>query len=136
MALGRLIAVNYMMTVFSTVTNLADFFKGPLPEIKSIKKLYSQIKLVFNAPEGRVIVQCGEGSRIYKFLVLSNDVHKYPVCNFIYIPEENRLDFFSMDMPHIPMIQWKNKKAVFKNYSEALDRAGMDKIFNSIINTL
>ncbi len=136
MALGKLLDLTYMATVFSTVKDLADFFKTSLPEMKIVKRLYNSIKLTFNAPEGRVIVQCSEGDRLYKFIILSNDVHKYPICNFVYIPSLDRLDFYSQDMPHMPMLQWKNKKPVFKNYSEALDRAGMDKIFIGIINTL
>lgn len=136
MALGKLLQINYAMIVFSAVKDLSDFFRTKLPEMKTIKALFSAIKLVFKTAEGRLIMQVGEGARVYKFLILSNDVNKYPIANFVYIPEEKRLDFYSMDMPHIPMIQWKNKKAVFRNYSEALDRAGIDKVFSGIINVM
>lgn len=135
-ALGKLQIINYATMMFSTVKDQMDFFRTNLPEMKTVKALFNAIKLHFNTPDGRLLLQCAEGQRIYKYLILSNDVHKYPIANFIYQPLEKRLDFYSMDMPHIPTLQWKNKKPVFKNYSEAMDRAGIDKVFNNIINTL
>ena len=51
------------------------------------------------------------------------------------IPKDNRFDVFNADS-NIPVIQWKNKKPVFKNYSMLLDKMGLDKLFTKIVNPL
>lgn len=136
MSSGKLLDISYNSTIFSRVTDLADFFSTNLPEMKVLKAIYNSIKLTFGSVEGRIIVECSEGDRIYRLTVLTNSVHKYPIGWLVYIPIQKRLDLYMQDSPHIPLIQWKSKKPVFKNYSELLDKAGLDKIFANIVNVL
>ena len=136
MSSGKLLDISYNSAMFSQVTDLADFFGSNLPESKTLKALYNAVKLTFGAVEGRIIVQCLEGDRVYKLIVLTNNIHKYPIGWLIYMPLLKRLDLYMTDSPHLPLIQWKNKKPVFKNYSELLDKAGLDKIFTNIVNVL
>lgn len=136
MSSGRLLETSYNSAMFSQVTDLSDFFSTNLPEMKILKAIYNAIKLTFKTVEGRIIMQCAEGSRIYKLTILTNDVHRYPIGWLVYIPLQKRLDLYMQDSPHLPLIQWKNKKPVFKNYSELLDKAGLDKIFANIVNIL
>lgn len=136
MSSGKLLEISYNSAMFSQVTDLADFFSTKLPEMKVLKAIYNTIKLTFGTVEGRIIVQCAEGDRIYKLVVLTNNIHKYPIGWLVYIPLQKRLDLYTQESPHLPLIQWKNKKPVFKNYSELLDKAGLDKIFANIVNVL
>lgn len=136
MSSGKLLEISYNSMIFSQVTDLADFFNSNLPEMKTIKAIYNSIKLTFGTVEGRIIVQCSEGDRIYRMQILTNSVHRYPIGWIVYIPIQKRLDLYMADEPHLPLIQWKNKKPVFKNYSELLDKANFDKLFTNIINVL
>jgi len=136
MAIGKLLETNYLSDKFSTIIDITDFYKTALPEMKTVKSLYTAIKQLYNTTNDRILFQCAEGKRIYKYIVLSKDIHKYPVGWFIYIPEKKRLDFYTEEEPSLPFIQWYNKKPVWKNYPAALDRAGLDKIFTGIINSL
>ena len=134
--IGKLLNINYNSLVFSEVKDNADFFNTKLPEIINIKALYGSIKLSLKIPEGKLVIFCAEGERVYKIVVLSNDIHKYPIGWFVYIPQQKRLDLYTLSSSEIPLIQWKNKKAVFKNYDLLLDMAGLDKVFTNIVNTI
>lgn len=136
MAIGKLLDISYNSMIFSDVKDKSDFFNTKLPEMIIVKALYNNIKLTMKIPEGKLLIQCSEGDRIYKFIILSNNIHKYPIGWFVYLPLQKRLDLYIQDNPHIPFIQWKNKKPVFKNYDTLLDIANLDKIFINIINSL
>ena len=136
MSSGKLLDMSYNGYMFSKVKDLSDLFKSKLPEIMVVKKLHSSIKLCFNIPEDRLVVEVAEGDNIYKYTVLSTDIHKYPIGWFIYIPKQKRLDVYSQDSPSLPLIQWKSKRPVWKSYSDLLDKAGLDKIFSNIVNVL
>ena len=99
-----------------------------------VRSIYDNSKILFNVPGNNIQVMCAEGERIYKFIILSLGVQKMPIGWFIYIPEQKRIDLYTPDSPMIPMLQWKNKKPVFKNYSAFLDRVGFDRLFDKLIN--
>lgn len=126
--------INYNQLNFALVTNLNDFFKTKLPEMTQVRSIYDNSKILFNIPGNSIQVMCAEGERIYKFIILSPGVQKIPIGWFVYIPGQKRLDLYTPENPMIPMIQWKNKKPAFKNYSTFLDRVGFDKLFDKIIN--
>lgn len=126
--------INYNQLNFALVTNLNDFFKTKLPEMTQVRSIYDNSKILFNVAGNNIQVMCAEGERIYKFIILSPGVQKMPIGWFIYIPGQKRIDLYTPDSPMIPMIQWKNKKPVFKNYSAFLDRVGFDRLFDKLIN--
>lgn len=136
MAIGKLLNTNYIMSVFATIIDIDDFFKTKLPEMRTVNAIYKAIRLLYGTTKERLIFECSETDRVYKYTILSNDVHKVPICWFFYIPLHKRLDYYTEESPQLPYLQWQNKKPVFKNYSSALDRAGLDKIFSGIINVL
>lgn len=125
---------NYM--TFAKVTDLADLMKSNLPEMTKVKGLIDNSKILFDLPTNRVLLEVSQGDRVYKITLLTPDVNKYPFGWLIYLPLQNRLDLYSSDSPSIPIIQWKSKKAVFKNYTTLLDRAGLDRIFDKLINII
>lgn len=121
---------------FAKVSDLGDLFKSNLPEMTKVKGLLDNSKILFDLPTNRVELQVSEGDRVYKIMLLTPDVNKYPFGWIIYLPLQKRLDVYSADSPSIPVIQWKGKKVAFKNYSLLLDRAGLDKIFDKLLNTI
>lgn len=125
---------NYLMLPFSEVVDINDFMKSKLPEMNQVKGLYDNIKLLFNLPGSNIALFCSEGERIYKYMVLAQDLYKTPLGWFYYIPAQKRLDLYSPDSPSIPILQWKNKKPVFKNYLSIFDRVGLDKLFSKLVN--
>lgn len=131
-----MLSVNYNQVQFSNVIDYNDFYKTKLPEIIKIRSLVDNTKLLFNLPGDRVILQVGQGERIYKLLLLSPDIKKNIIGWIIYLPLESRLDIFLPDNPDIPLLQWKNKQAVHKNYATLLDRAGLDKLFSRLVNII
>lgn len=130
-----MLSVNYQYLKFSRVLDLNDFYKSKLPEIIKIRSVIDNIKLLLAVSNNRLILEVAEGERIYKITVLTPDVKKIPYAYFAYIPKDNRFDVFNADS-NIPVIQWKNKKPVFKNYSMLLDKMGLDKLFTKIVNPL
>lgn len=136
MSSGKLLDISYNSLPFSDIKDNTDFFNTKLPEMITVKALYGNIKLSLKVPEGRLLIQCSEEGRIYKFIVLSNDIYKYPIGWFVYLPLQKRLDVYTQDNPYLPFIQWKNKKPVFKNYDSLLDRAGIDKVFINVVNSM
>ena len=83
-----MLSVNYNYMNFSVVSDLSDFYKSKLPEMTKIKALVDNIKLLFNLPADRVIVEVAEGERVYK------------------------------------------------GYSVFLDKCGLDRVFDKIINVI
>jgi len=124
---------NYNLLQFSAVGNLPSFFREKLSEITKIKSIYENTKMLFNLPPDRLKLFVAEGERVYKIIFFTPDIHKYPIGWFVYLPLQSRLDLYEANSPDIPFIQWKNKKPVFKNYSELLSFAGADKLFNRVV---
>ena len=52
--------------MFSEVTNNADLFSQNLPEMKTLRLLYNNAKLLFKLPENRLIIYTEEGGRTYQ----------------------------------------------------------------------
>lgn len=126
--------ISYNTLDYSKVVDLNDFYRSKLPEIFKIRSIIDNSKLLFNLPGTRVILEVDEaGKRIYRITLLDTSVNKQPFGILIYLPLQNRLDLYSMSSD-VPLIQWKNKRPVFKSYDFLLDRAGLDKLFQKIIN--
>lgn len=126
----------YNYNNFAQVVDLGDFYSAPLPEMNKIKALVGAIKLLFSLPDTYLNIEVAIGERVYKFTMLTQDVHKLPFGWFVYMPLENRLDLYVAENPYSPTIQWLNKKPVTKAYSMLFDKAGIDSRFKTIVNIL
>lgn len=131
-----MLSTSYNYMNFAKVSDLGDLFKSNLPEMTKVKGLLDNSKMLFDLPTSRVDLMVSEGDRVYKIMLLTPDVNKYPFGWIIYLPLQKRLDIYSADSPSMPIIQWKGKKVAFKNYSTILDRAGLDKIFDKLVNII
>jgi hypothetical protein len=131
-----MLPINYKYTSYSRVADIADFFKSTLPEMHKLKALHNSLKLLFKVTNADIIVECSDVGRIYKFTLMSTGVNKYPIGEFYYLPQNKQLDLWDLSKPQMPLIQWKGKKAVFKNYSLLLDKVEMEKLFQKITNVI
>lgn len=131
-----MLEINYNQINFSLVVDLPDFYKSKLPEIVKVRSLIDSCKLLFKLPGDRVILEVSESDRIYKITLQNPDIKRTLLGVIVYLPLQNRLDLFLPDNLEIPLIQWKNKQVVHKNYSMLLDRAGMDKLFSRLVNVI
>ena len=121
---------------FSLVTDMTEFYKEKLEEIPRIRSFINQIKLTFSLPTDRVILEVAEGERIYRITLLTTDVKRQVFGFMIYVPSNRQLDIYDVSDQDIPLIQFRSKKAVFKNYSHLLDKAGLDTLFLKLSNVL
>lgn len=123
---------------FAKVQNLASFYKdsSSLPEIPKLRALIENAKLLFSLPSSRIILECAEGERVYRITLLTTDVKKQIFGFIIYIPDNRQLDIYDVSDQSIPLLQFKSKKAVFRNYSHLLYKAGLDTLFLKLSNVL
>ncbi len=129
------ISYNYTSR-FSLVEDLAAFWQERLPEIPRIKTLMMNVQLLFNLPSNRVMLEVAEGQRIYKVTFMTPDVEKIPFGWVVYLPQIKQIDLYSVRDAGMPMVQWKNKKIVTKNFDYLFERAGIETIFNKLVNSL
>lgn len=126
--------LSYQNLIYAKVEDMNDFYRGTLPEIVKIKTLISTLRLIYSLPPDYIELQVSEEGRTYKVLVKGS--RKSILGWFYYIPLQKRLDLYSSDTPDVPLIQWKNKRAITKNYSKILDGAGIDKAFDRLLSIL
>lgn len=126
--------LNYLTISFAEVPDMNSFYRERLPEIPKIRSFINTLRLMFSLPPSRIQLLVGQGSRVYK--IIMKDTKKNSFGWFILIPTENRVDLFDYSNPEIPIIQWKNKKAVTKNYDQVLINAGIEKVFDRIIGLI
>ena len=126
--------LNYLKTSFADITDLNSFYRERLLEVPKIRSFINTLRLMYSLPPSRIRLQVGQGSRVYKVIMMDNK--KSVFGWFILMPLENRVDLFDYSNPEIPVIQWKNKKAVTKNYDKVLINAGIEKVFDRIIGLI
>lgn len=123
--------------LYASVEKLAGFYKDSdkLPETVKIRSIMGSIRGLFRVPQTKIKLYVAGGARIYKFEILSPDsVQPLPIGAIYYLPLEKRLDLYDYSISwDIPMIQWKNKKVVSSGCSILANRAGYDKLFQSIV---
>jgi len=129
-----MLSLYYQGLEFADVTDLNDFYRETLPEVQKVKSLISTARLVYSLPPNRVLLQLGQGDRVYKILLLDNKKRFFGW--FVYMPLQKRLDLFSIDMPDVPLIQWQNRKTVTMNYNQLFVLSKIDKVFDRFTSIL
>lgn len=127
---------NYLGMKYAEVTNKTDFFKNALPEMMQVRSLYEAIKLLFNVSSERVKIETVEEARIYRYTILNPTVIKNVLGWIVYIPQQKRLDIYTVRDFNTPLLQFRNKKPVWKNYPLFLDRIEFDKLFTKLLNVI
>ena len=126
--------LNYLNISFAEVSDMNSFYRERLPEIPKIRSFITTLRLMYSLPLSRIQLLVGQGERVYKIIMKDNKKNSFGW--FIILPTENRVDLFDYSNPEIPIIQWKNRKAVTKNYSQVLINAGIEKVFDRIIGII
>lgn len=131
-----MLSIDYVKLTFADVKDPGVLFKEAAnrTEALKLKSAWEAMKTVFNV-NVNVKLQVAEGSSVYKFIVLSPDFKKIPVGVIFVIPGQKRVDVWSVG-DNLPLIQFKSRAAVFKNYPAILDMAGLDKLFERLVTTL
>ena len=128
---------SYIGVPFAQITKLAEFYKDSvkLPETVKIKSMIGSIRGILKIPQTKILLNVAQGARIYRFDILSpKSTTPNVIAAIYYLPLVNRVDLFDyMISPDIPLIQWKNKKAVSMGCSMLSSLAGFDRLFQQII---
>lgn len=121
--------LSYQTKAFSLVAKPVDLFKelGSSSESIKVKLIYDTAKSIFGT--NSVLIEISEGDNIYRYNILSSDYKKQPLGYFVYIPKERRLDVW-ITGEMLPLLQYKGKTIVFKNFSGFLDKIGLNKLFD------
>lgn len=128
---------DYLTYGFMEISDLQDFYKTNLPEIPKLRTLIGGCSRLFKVHSRNISVAISKtenSNKVYRLGIYSQD--KTTVLGLIYyIPEEGRIDVYDSN-PRIPLVCWKNKRCVWKNFSELLQRLGLEKIFQPLITGL
>ena len=127
----------YTKQPFALVKDPGKFFQQERGSstILKVKAMYEAIKVVFNVVAPKLEIMESEEDEVYKYTVISPDYLKQELGSLVYIPKTRRLDVW-VGGDIIPLLQFKVRNPVFRNYSAFLDRAGVAKIFDRMVNIL
>lgn len=129
------LSFDYMLDKYMLVSDKQDFFRITLPEISKLRTLCSSCANLFKVSQTNISIAVSkrEENKVYRLGIESKQ--SGVIALLYYIPSEGRLDLYDSD-PNTPLIAWKNRRCVFKNYSELLKILGIDKLFQPIISGL
>ena len=126
--------VDYNKLVFAEVKNVTGFFKEEAgANAMKVKSLYDSIKLTFGL--NSLVMMVAQEADVYKYVILGQDVRKTVLGSIVYIPKDKRLDIW-LPGDILPMLQFKGRSVVFKNYAALLDKLGLDRMFDKLIVNL
>lgn len=124
----------YLLLEFDEVVNINDFYREKLPEIIKIKSLISAIRLMYSLPPKNINLSVSKGDRAYRLDLYDN--RKILFGQIYYLPLLKQVDLYTSEDIETPILQWKNKKAVTKNYNRLFLYSNIDKVFDRIISLL
>ena len=127
----------YTKQKFALVKDPNKFFQQERGSsvILKVKAMYEAVRTVFNITAPRFEIMESDEDEVYKFTVVGSDYPKQDLGSLVFIPKARRLDVWvAGDI--IPLLQFKVRTPVFRNYSAFLDRAGVAKIFDRMVNIL
>ena len=124
---------DYVAYNYSLITNKNDFFRTSHPEISKLRTLHNSCATLFKVPQNAISIEMSmqEGlPKVYKLVVTNRTIGE--ICVLFYIPKELRLDLYEPSMA-APLIAWKNRRCVWKNYSELLKILNLERLFQTLI---
>ena len=129
-----MLSLNYLEIPYAEIKDINSFYRELLPEIPKIRSFVNTLRLVFSLPLSCIQLFVGQGERFYR--IVMRDSKKNIFGWFYILPLENRVDLYDSSSSDIPIIQWKNRKAVTKNYNQTFINIGIEKSFSRLINTI
>lgn len=126
---------DYITYNYSLVINKNDFFRTSHSEISKLRTLHNSCSTLFRVPQNAISIEMSmqEGtSKVYKLTISNRPVGIF--CILFYIPKETRLDIYDpFSSSGTPLIAWKGRRCVWKNYSELLKILNLERLFQSLI---
>lgn len=129
--------IMYQNLNYSIVKDRADFFKSPLAEMIYVRSLFDSIKILFGINDNKITLGVStDNSRVYKYSIFNPTVNNMIIGCIFYLPLQKRLDIYTLDNFKLPLIQYRDKKIVYKNYNIFFDRVGFSKLFDKLLNSI
>ena len=127
------ISFEYLAYNFMFISNKQDFFRTSNPEISKLRTVQSTCSNLFKVPQNNISIEVSDndaGNKVYKLIIDSRQLGL--ICVLYYIPGQGRIDIYDQD-PTMPIVAWKNRRCVWKNYSKLLTVLNFDKLFQPLI---
>lgn len=129
--------IMYQNLNYSIVKDRADFFKSPLAEMPYVRSLFDSIKILFGINDNKITLEVStDNSRVYKYSIFNPTINNMIIGCIFYLPLQKRLDIYTLDNFKLPLIQYRDKKIVYKNYNIFFDRVGFSKLFDKLLNSI
>lgn len=131
-----MLPINYGLLVYAEVNKPAELFRdmGNNTESGKVRSLFDSAKSVFGITSVNFYISKESG--VYKFVILSGPVrNRQIVGELYYIPKDRRLDIWTAG-DTVPILQFKGKGVVFRNYSEFYEKLGFVKLFERLTSNL
>jgi hypothetical protein len=131
-----MLGIGYMGLNYLDIGDPMVFFKDISDKNESLKlkAMFGAIQSVFNVTTS-LKLQVAEGQKVYRYTICTPDYKKAPIGFVTYIPDQRRLDIWNIG-ESLPLVQYKIRSAVFRNYSLLLCQAGFDKMFERMVSVL
>ena len=132
-----MLPVGYIKLLYNPVVDIKALVKET--GLNKLMGLYNEAIRLFSVKGGNLILSMSVGTEpvntVFKYAILGDDYKKSLIGELFYIPSQRRLDVWIPGLPQ-PIIQFKERKAVFKNYALLFDRLGVSSLFERLYTQL
>ena len=130
-----MINTDYLKLQVYPVKDKNDFFKSGIKEATTLRNLCSVCRRIFVVPDTGIKLSVVGESGIYRIDVYDGNIRKSIIGRIYYIPNNRRLDVYD-DNGEIPLVAWKSKKCIWKNYSTLLQKVNLENLFLPLVSLI
>lgn len=130
---------SYLYKSVSPVLDKLDFFKNGTPEAPILRRLDQGIKRLLVVSDKYVLLSIIGENEGYRFDILgAGGLKEDFTAQIYYFPKTKGLDIYDHGTigTGLPLVAFRNKKCVLKNYSILLQTLKFENMFNSLITLL
>lgn len=124
---------DYLQSQVSPIKDRNDFFKSGIKGATTLRNLCSVCRRIFIVPDTSIKLSVIGDSGIYRIDIYDGSIRKTLIGRIYYIPNKRRLDIYDSDTS-IPLVAWKSKKCIWKNYSELLQKVNLENLFLPLVS--
>lgn len=130
-----MINTDYLKLQVYPVNNKNDFFKSRIKGVTTIRNLCSVCRLIFVVPDTGIKLSVIGEAGIYRIDIYDGNIRKSTICRIYYTPSNRRLDIYDNN-EEIPLVAWKSKKCIWKNYSPLLQKVNLENLFLPLVSLI
>lgn len=130
-----MINTDYLKLQVYPVKDKNDFFKSGIKEATTLRNLCSVCRRMFVVPDTGIKLSVVGESGIYRIDIYDGNIRKSIIGRIYYIPNNRRLDVYD-DNGEIPLVAWKSKKCIWKNYSTLLQKVNLENLFLPLVSLI